>query len=107
MYRVIACLATEHDRWLVVLAALVCIATTLTSFQMYSIADSSTGPRRFMWAALTGVAAGSGIWATHFVAMLAYKGGMPTNYEPVSTALSLLIAILIAGAGFVVSTGKS
>lgn len=107
MYRVIACLATEHDRWLVVLAALVCIATTLTSFQMYSIADSSTGPRRFMWAALTGAAAGSGIWSTHFVAMLAYKGSMPTHYEPVWTALSLLIAILIAGAGFVVSTGKS
>jgi diguanylate cyclase (GGDEF)-like protein len=107
MYRVIACLTTDHDRWLVVLAALVCIATTLTSFLMYSIADSSTGPRRFMWAALTGVAAGSGIWATHFVAMLAYKGAMPTNYEPVWTGLSLLIAILIAGAGFVVSTGKS
>ena len=107
MYRVIACLATEHDRWLVVLAALVCIATTLTSFQMFSIADSSTGPRRFMWAALTGAAAGSGIWSTHFIAMLAYKGAMPTHYEPVSTALSLLIAILIAGAGFVVSTGKS
>ncbi len=107
MYRVIACLATDHDRWLVVLAALVCIATTLTSFLMYSIADSSTGPRRFMWAALTGVAAGSGIWATHFIAMLAYKGAMPTHYEPVSTALSLLIAIVIAGAGFVVSTGKS
>ena len=107
MYRVIACLTTDHDRWLVVLAALVCIATTLTSFLMYSIADSSAGPRRFMWAALTGVAAGSGIWATHFVAMLAYKGAMPTHYEPVWTALSLLIAILIAGAGFVVSTGKS
>jgi diguanylate cyclase (GGDEF)-like protein len=107
MYRVIACLTTDHDRWLVVLAALVCIATTLTSFLMYSIADSSTGPRRFMWAALTGVAAGSGVWSTHFVAMLAYKGAMPTNYEPVWTGLSLLIAILIAGAGFVVSTGKS
>jgi diguanylate cyclase (GGDEF)-like protein len=107
MYRVIACLTTDHDSWLVVLAALVCIATTLTSFLMYSIADSYSGPRRFMWAALTGVAAGSGIWATHFVAMLAYKGAMPTNYEPVWTALSLLIAIVIAGAGFVVSTGKS
>jgi diguanylate cyclase (GGDEF)-like protein len=107
MYRVIACLATEHDTWLVVLAALVCIATTLTSFQMYSIADTSAGPRRFMWAALTGAAAGAGIWSTHFVAMLAYKGAMPTNYEPVWTALSLLIAIVIAGAGFVVTTGKS
>jgi diguanylate cyclase (GGDEF)-like protein len=107
MYRVIACLTTDHDSWLVVLAALVCIATTLTSFLMYSIADSYSGPRRFMWAALTGVAAGSGVWSTHFVAMLAYKGAMPTNYEPVWTGLSLLIAILIAGAGFVVSTGKS
>lgn len=107
MFRVIECVANEHDHWLLLLAVLVCIATTLTSFLMYSIAQASEGRRRLMWAALTGVSAGAGIWATHFVAMLAYHGALPTNYEPVSTALSLLIAIGIASLGFVVSTGKS
>jgi diguanylate cyclase (GGDEF)-like protein len=107
MFRVIECVASEHERWLLLLAVLVCIATTLTSFVMYTIAHASTGRRRFMWAALTGVSAGAGIWATHFVAMLAYKGSLPTSYEPVSTTLSLLIAMSIAAIGFIVATGRS
>ena len=85
MYRVVSCLVTEHDTWLVLLAVLVCVAAALTSFLMYSIADMCSGRRKLLWAALTGVSAGSGIWATHFVAMLAYKGALPTHYEPVAT----------------------
>ncbi len=100
MYRVLACLTNEHDYWLVGLAALVCIATALTSFRMYSIARASQGGRRFGWAVITGVCTGSGIWATHFVAMLAYRGGLPTYYEPVATLGSLLVAIALAACGF-------
>ena len=107
MYRVVSCLVTEHDMWLVLLAVVVCVATALTSFLMYSIADACSGRRKLLWAALTGVSAGSGIWATHFVAMLAYKGALPTHYEPVATIGSLLIAIVLAAAGFAVSTGRN
>jgi len=105
MYRVVSCLVTEHDTWLVLLAVVVCMAAALTSFFMYSIADMCSGRRKLLWAALTGVCAGSGIWATHFVAMLAYKGALPTHYEPVATIGSLLIAIILAAVGFSVSTG--
>ena len=59
-----------------------------------------TGGRRFGWAVITGVCTGSGIWATHFVAMLAYRGGLPTYYEPVATLGSLLVAIALAACGF-------
>jgi diguanylate cyclase (GGDEF)-like protein len=107
MYRVVSCLVTEHDTWLVLLAVLVCVATALTSFLMYSIADACSGRRKLLWAALTGVSAGSGIWATHFVAMLAYKGALPTHYEPVATIGSLLIAITLAALGFAISTGNN
>jgi diguanylate cyclase (GGDEF)-like protein len=107
MYRVVSCLVTEHDFWLVLLAVLVCVATALTSFLMYSIAAACSGRRKLLWAALTGVSAGSGIWATHFVAMLAYKGTLPTHYEPVATIGSLLIAIAVAAVGFAVSTGNN
>ena len=107
MYRVVSCLVTEHDTWLVLLAVLVCVATALTSFLMYSIADACSGRRKLLWAALTGVSAGSGIWATHFVAMLAYKGALPTHYEPVATIGSLLIAITLAALGFAISTGSN
>ena len=61
MYRVVSCLVTEHDTWLVVLAVVVSMATALTSFLMYSIADMCSGRRKLLWAALTGVSAGSGV----------------------------------------------
>src|SRR5262245_33754731 len=38
MYRVLSCLTNEHNTWLVGVAALVCLATALTTFLMYSIA---------------------------------------------------------------------
>jgi len=104
MYRVITCLATEHNPWLVGLAAIVCIGTALTSFRLYSIALACGDFRKLGWAALTGVCAGAGIWATHFVAMLAYKGGFPTSYDPGTTLLSLLIAMTIAAIGFVLAS---
>jgi NO-binding membrane sensor protein with MHYT domain len=49
------------------------------------------------------VAAGAGIWATHFVAMLAFKTGLPTAYDPALTLASLLIAISVTAAGFFVA----
>lgn len=103
MYRVLACLTNEHDYRLVGLAALVCIATAVTSFLMYSIARASNGGRRLAWAVITGVCTGSGIWATHFVAMLAYRGALPTYYEPITTLGSLLLAITLAACGFAVA----
>ena len=103
MYRVLACLTNEHNYWLVGLAALVCVATALTTFLMYSIACASQDGRRLGWAVLTGVCAGSGIWATHFVAMLAYQGALPTHYEPLATLGSLVFAIALAVCGFALS----
>jgi diguanylate cyclase (GGDEF)-like protein len=104
MYRVLTCLTNEHDYWLVGLTAFVCIATALTSFMLYSVTCASQDHRRLGWAALTGVCAGSGIWATHFVAMLAYRGALPSSYEPVATLSSLLVAIALAACGFALAT---
>jgi diguanylate cyclase (GGDEF)-like protein/PAS domain S-box-containing protein len=56
---------------------------------------------------LTGVCAASGIWATHFVAMLAYKSAVPTAYDPALTAASLFIAILATTLGFAICAGGS
>jgi diguanylate cyclase (GGDEF)-like protein/PAS domain S-box-containing protein len=103
MYRVFSCLLTEHNYWLVGLAAFVCVCTTLSSFKIYSIAVQSRGPRQLGWAGITGVCAGSGIWSTHFVAMLAYDGGFPTAYEPAFTLGSLLVAVALAACGFALS----
>ncbi|MCJ2088519.1 response regulator [Methylobacterium sp. E-005] len=43
---------------------------------------------------------GGGIWAMHFVGMLAFEMGMPAAYDLGVTVLSLLIAIAATGAAF-------
>ena len=73
--RVLACITTEHDYRLVFLAGLICAATSGTTFHAYAYAMREQGSRHLAWVFLTAVCAGTGIWATHFVAMLAYNPG--------------------------------
>ncbi len=48
-------------------------------------------------------ATGSGVWATHFIAMIAFQPNMPVGYALGPTLLSLLVAMLISGLGLAVS----
>jgi diguanylate cyclase (GGDEF)-like protein len=47
-----------------------------------------------------GGAIGYGIWATHFIAMLAYDPGVGTGYDAALTASSLLVAMAVTSIGF-------
>lgn len=50
--------------------------------------------------------AGCGIWATHFVAMLAYETGLPVGYDANLTILSALIAIVLSAVGYWIALGR-
>ncbi|MFC7498364.1 putative bifunctional diguanylate cyclase/phosphodiesterase [Enterovirga sp. GCM10030262] len=104
MMRVVSCLATEHNIWLVALAAGVCVAGMLVTLRLHRRAVGTLGAPRFGWHFLTAVSGGASIWSTHFIAMLGYEPGVPIVFEPVLTAMSLLIAMLGTGIGFVVAT---
>src|SRR5258707_1162203 len=52
-----------------------------------------------IWIAIAGAAIGYGIWATHFVAMLAYEPGVSTGYGITLTALSLAVAMVLTSTG--------
>jgi diguanylate cyclase (GGDEF)-like protein/PAS domain S-box-containing protein len=103
VFRVLACVANEHDLRLVLLAVTICAATSFTSFHAYSYVTRGQDARRAAWVFLTAVCTGAGIWATHFVAMLAYNPGAPTGYDPVLTVGSLLAATAVALAGFAIA----
>jgi diguanylate cyclase len=100
MYKVLSCLRDQHDYRLVLLAVLICGLASYTAFHIYSSARQSRGSKRLGWIFLTGVATGAGIWATHFVAMLAFKTGLPTAYDPILTLASSLIAMAVTAIGF-------
>jgi diguanylate cyclase (GGDEF)-like protein len=100
MYRVLTCLGFEHDWRLVALAGLVCFLASMAAVTLFDRARASTGRARLVWVGLDAFVSGCGIWATHFIAMLAYDGGAGAGYSIRVTILSLVFAVVITGIGF-------
>jgi NO-binding membrane sensor protein with MHYT domain len=82
-----------HDLRLVTLACLLCGLASLTSLHMLGRSQAARGHIHLVWVAAGGVAFGSGVWATHFIAMLAYQPNVPVAFDLGLTILSLLWAI--------------
>src|SRR5579863_9924643 len=106
MLHVIGCITGQHDLRLVVLAGVLCYFACATAMTMIGRARATSGRTRLAWLGSAGVVAGCGIWATHFVAMLAYKTGLPVGYDASLTILSALIAIVVSAAGFWLALGR-
>jgi len=100
MFRVLGCIFEQHDQRLVLLAGVLCLFACVTAMSMIWRARVAPARQSRIWLVAAGVVAGSGIWSTHFVAMLAYQGGFPVAYAPGLTALSALIAMTMCGVGF-------
>lgn len=107
MFRVLSCLTVEHDWRLVLLAGLVCFVASIVAVSIFHRAIAARARTRLIWIAIAGAAIGYGIWATHFVAMLAYEPGVTTGYGIVLTALSLAAAMLLTSGGFGVAVGDT
>ena len=90
----------QHDLGLVVLAAVICLAGSWVTLQLFRRAAGVTGFQRAGWLILTSVAAGAAIWCTHFIAMLGFDPGIPFSFDPILTIVSLIVAISGAVAGF-------
>jgi signal transduction histidine kinase/ActR/RegA family two-component response regulator len=92
--------ASSHDASLLVVAALVCLLGLATALRLLMRARSALGAFRNFWVMLAGAVAGSGIWATHFIAMLSHDMGRPIAYAMTETIGSLVIAVLGMGGAF-------
>jgi NO-binding membrane sensor protein with MHYT domain len=106
MFRVLNCLASEHDWRLVLLAGAVCFAASLVAISIFHRAVASQARTRLIWIVIAGGAIGYGIWATHFIAMLAYDPGVLVGYGAVPTALSLVAAMALTSVGFMVAASS-
>jgi len=90
----------EHDLRLVALAAAVCATAAFSAIILLTHARKNTGNMQKIWLAIAAIACGFGIWATHFIGMLAFNPGMALGYDIGLTGLSLFIAMTITGGGF-------
>ncbi|MAU94884.1 MAG: bifunctional diguanylate cyclase/phosphodiesterase [Fulvimarina sp.] len=106
MQPIINCLRTGHDAWMLILAALVCTVGVYGAFSVARHAGRATGKTRLRLAVTGLVAAGCTAWATHMIALLAFVPGMPTGFDPVLTALSLVLGIVGISAGMLIALGR-
>lgn len=86
--------------------ALVALSIGLSVFASYTALDlgarirgPSSGPR-WPWIAGSALAMGGGIWAMHFVGMLAFDMGLCAAYDLKLTLMSLVIAVAVTGLAF-------
>ena len=99
MLRVYACIVGEHDLRLVVLAGLICFLAAFTAFSIVEQARRADR-RRLAWLVAAGFVSGTGIWSTHFLAMLAYEPHLPIGYDPGLTLVSVIAAMATGGMGW-------
>ena len=103
MYRVLDCLTTQHDWRLVLLAVGVCFLASGVAISLFHRAQLAQGRARLIWLGLDGF----GIWATHFIAILAFDPGLGAGYDAVLTILSLVITIEITGVGIFIALSEA
>src|SRR4051812_8318827 len=106
MFRVFSCLTGEHDWRLVILAGLVCLLASLVAVSLFHRARAARDSAQRAWLVLAGAATGCGIWATHFIAMLAYEPAVTRVYNIGLTAASLIVAVVVTIAGFAVAMSR-
>jgi diguanylate cyclase (GGDEF)-like protein len=78
---------------LVALSVLVAVFVSHTALVLFNRLTRARSRRRAFWLAAGAVAMGSGIWATHFLGMLALSLPIKLTYNLAGTIWSLLIAI--------------
>ncbi|WP_375262578.1 EAL domain-containing protein [Palleronia sp.] len=91
MNAIITCLDQFHDWRLLIASCFICVIGVYAAFALGMHAARSEGVARRNWAITSMIAAGSTAWATHMIALLAYRPGLPAVFDVPLTALSLLI----------------
>lgn len=99
MIRVLECIVVEHDPWLVLLAAVVCLLACFSTISLY-LRHPPNGSGHSFWIGAAAVSFGTGVWSTHFIAMLAFRSSLPLSYAIGATALSAVVAILLGYGAF-------
>jgi diguanylate cyclase len=88
---------TQHyHHGLVVISLVVAVLASYTALNLTSRIRLATGVAGAAWLLGGGFAMGIGIWAMHFVGMLALTLPLPITYDLPVTVLSLLIAIAVS-----------
>lgn len=92
--RVLTCLISDHDPWLLVLAVILCVVGASAATTLIQQATVQKNASRLHWSFLAAVTAGASTWATHFIAMLSYRPNTHVSFDGALTIFSAIIAVV-------------
>ncbi|WP_333873846.1 PAS domain S-box protein [Methylobacter sp.] len=88
---------------MVIVSVLIAIFASFSSLEM--VDRLARGDQRYLWLAIGALILG-GVWAMHFIGMLAFQLDCEVNYDPWITGLSVLPGIFAAAVALDIVTSK-
>src|SRR5690348_8022451 len=90
----------EHDAKLVAVACLICVLSCYTALTLIARAGKPGKTSSDPWLTAAAVVIGCGIWAVHFVTLLAFEPGLRVGYDASEALLAGADGIACSGLGF-------
>ncbi|GAB3376409.1 MHYT domain-containing protein [Massilia agri] len=87
----------HYEPSLVLLSILVAMFASYTTLSLAMRVKATQGLAPHAWMAGGAFAMGSGIWAMHFIGMLAFRLPIPLAYDPAITFVSWLLPVVVSG----------
>jgi diguanylate cyclase (GGDEF)-like protein/PAS domain S-box-containing protein len=92
-------LPAGHDYSLLMATCIACWLTSLALIGLFKRAQATIDESRASWIVTAAFTTGTGLWATHLIAVSIYYSNLPLGYHPARTALSLLVVMVLTAAG--------
>ena len=97
-------MTAHHDPGLVLLSILISVVASYAALDLSGRTRAALAARRRLWLIVGAATMGLGIWAMHYIGMLAYRLPVTVLYDVPTVGLSLVAAISASGVAlFVVS----
>ncbi|MEW7847193.1 MHYT domain-containing protein [Massilia aurea] len=87
----------HYQPWLVVISIMVGILASYTALSLAIRVKQARGRARYLWVAGGALTMGSGIWAMHFIGMLAFRLPLPMGYDPLTSLVSWVLPVVSSG----------
>jgi PAS domain S-box-containing protein len=100
-------LTGSYNFLLVALSVMIAMIASYAALELAGRVTAATGVSRFAWLAGGATAMGVGIWAMHYIAMLAFQLPVPVLYDVPEVLLSLLAAVFASAVALFVVSAKA
>ena len=94
----------HYNNWLVLVSLVVASLASYTALDLASRIRASTGAAARAWLIGGAFSMGMGIWAMHFIGMLAFSLPVPLGYDFSTTLLSMTIAVVVSSFALYIAT---